>query len=74
MAALREIDLLRPDHVLLNLRIPMYAASMCVVLDVDAYIKNTLNYGMCVNVIQTMGTGRHSDLVEQAINGEVYIR
>lgn len=73
MIALREIELLRPEQVLTNLRIPMYAASTCVILDADAYIKNTLTYGMCVNVIQTMGTGRHSDIAEKAINGEVRV-
>lgn len=73
MIALREIELLRPEQVLANLRIPMYAASTCVILDADAYIKNTLTYGMCVNVIQTMGTGRHSDIAEKAINGEVRV-
>lgn len=71
MLALRQIELLRPEQVLRNLRIPMYATSTNVILDASAYIKNSLTYGMCVNVIQTMGTGRHSDIAEKAINGEV---
>lgn len=71
MLALREIDLLRPEHYLVNLRIPMHVASTCTILDADAYIKHSLAFGMCVNVIQTMGTGRHADFVEKALNGEV---
>lgn len=73
MLALREIDSLRSENMITNLRIPMYAVSTCVIVDADAYIKNSLTYGMSVNVIQTMGTRRHNSFVEQALNEEVSI-
>lgn len=74
MYALNEIEALKPEQVLINLRIPMYAASTCVIVDPDAYIKKTLTFGMCVNVIQTMGSRRHDEFVEKATSGEVCIQ
>lgn len=71
MSALHDIDLLKREHTTKNLRIPMYAATTCVLLDADAYIKNGLTYGMSVRVIQSMGSRRHSDLVKKAAEGEV---
>lgn len=42
-----------------------------ICLDPDSYVKWGLSYGMCINVLQTMGTSRHLDFAEQARNGEV---
>lgn len=73
MLALREIDLLRQEHILTNLRIPMYSTSTTTLLDASAYIRNSLTFGMCVNVLRTMGTERHNDIAEKAMNREVCV-
>lgn len=72
MYALEAIEALKPEQVLTNLRIPMHATAVCVIVDADAYIKKSLAFGMSVNVIQTMGTGRHHEFAEKAMNGEVW--
>lgn len=71
MHALRDIELIRYENVFPNVKKFTCVASTLINLDAAAYIKYSLNYGMCPNVLQTMGTERHLGLVEKANNSEV---
>lgn len=73
MFALRKIEDLSMDALLQNLRRIPCSSALLINFDAAAYIKMSLTFGMCVNVLQSMGTDKHFDLIEQALNGEVCI-
>lgn len=63
--------MLRFENVFPNIKKFTCAASTLINLDASAYIKYSLTFGMCPNVLQTMGTERHLSLAEKANNSEV---
>lgn len=71
MQALRDIEMLKIENIVPKFNRFTSAASTLINLDAAAYIKHSLNFGMCPSVLQSLGTDRHLSLIDKANNSEV---
>lgn len=71
MKAIAQLDILKPENYIVNPEKINRGVHILQTWEPSHVVKLTIAFPMTIGVLQSLGTEKHQDLIEQVLKGEV---